>query len=167
MTIYEITDELATLTAQIMEADGEVDDATNERFDELLGERDRKADAYIALIKNHEAEAAALKAEADRLAARAQVASNVASRLKDRLKTSMTLLGEDEIKGRLGKVRLQRSVSSSIEVLVEVDDLPKRFQRVKAEADKTALKTALADMDEEAVRLARVVTKESRTIRIY
>jgi hypothetical protein len=167
MTIYEITDELSALTAQIMEADGEVDEATNARFDELLGERDRKADAYIALVKNHEAEATAYMAEAKRLTTRAQTAGLVASRLKDRLKTSMALLGEDEIKGRLGTVRLQRSVSKSIEVLVEVDDLPKRFQRVKTEADKLALKVALAEMDGDAVRFAKEVVTESRHIRIY
>lgn len=167
MTLYQIDDTLAALAASIDDAEGEVDDETSAAFDALLDARDDKADAYIALVKNAEAEAAGYTAELERLATRQRAATALATRLKDRLLASMERQGENQITGRLGKVRRQRSASSRIELLVEPEALPEQFRRVTVAADKMILKVALAQQDPEAVRVAKMVESESFHVRIY
>ena len=166
-TLYEIDEALALAARSIDDADGEVTDAESEAFDALLDAREDKADAYIALIKNAEAEAAGYDAELMRLKARQSAAVNAAARLKGRLLGSMERHGEDAIQGRLGKVRRQRSASSRVEVLADPADLPERFRRVSVSADKAELKRALQAQDPEAARVAEIVESESFHVRIY
>lgn len=172
-TLYDIDAQLAALAAAIQDAEGEVDEETSAAFDALLDAREDKADAYIALIKNAEADAlalagqvAAFNPEIARLTARQKAATALAERLKGRLLDSMGAAGEKAITGRLGKINRQRSVSKSVALLVDPTDLPDRFRRETIEADKVALKKALAEQDPDAIRLAEVVERETFTIRI-
>lgn len=172
-TLYDIDAQLAALAAAIQDADGEVDDETSDAFDALLDAREDKADAHIALIKNAEADALALagqiasfQPEIDRLTARKKSATALAERLKNRLLDSMGARNEKTITGRLGTIRRQRSVSKSVEILVDPHDLPERFRRETVEPNKTALKAALAEQDPDAIQSAVIVERESFNIRI-
>ncbi|MAQ92650.1 MAG: hypothetical protein CMM84_03840 [Rhodothermaceae bacterium] len=167
MTLYQIDDELLTLIQSIQDAGGEVTDEQNARLDALLDAREDKADGYIAIIRQMQAEADAYKAEADRLDGLRRAATNKADRLKSRLLDSMQRKGEDVLTGRLGKVRVQHSGSASVVLLADPEDLPARFQRVTVAADKTALKAALAEQDPEAVRVAEISESRTPYLRIY
>ena len=57
----------------------------------------------------------------------------------------MLLRGETEHQTALGRVRLQQSGSRPLVLLVEPENLPDQFKRVRVEADKAALKKALKE----------------------
>lgn len=84
MTLYDIASEMQAL---IDEETGEIKDY--EAFEALGLEREKKIDNTVLWIKDLEAEAAAIKEEAAKLTARAKVAENKATRLREFLATAL------------------------------------------------------------------------------
>lgn len=156
LSLYQIDHDLLALEAEIIENGGEVTEETEARLDELLDQREDKADRYIAVIRTYEAEARAYKEEADRLTALRRSAENRVASLKARLLASMEARDEKKIDGRLGSVTVQRSGSVPTEILVDLEDLPERFLKRSVSADTAAIKAALKEGDEEAGKVARL-----------
>jgi hypothetical protein len=89
-TIFDITDDMVALGDLLDQAGGDVTDPTvNEIIlawtEDLESDLQSKVENYCWLMKEKEARAAAMMAEADRLKERAQVNKNAAKGLKDRL----------------------------------------------------------------------------------
>ena len=154
LPLYAIDAELAELERALIEADGEITDEVNERFDDLLQMREDKVGGYVAVLRRLETSAEAYGAEAKRLAAGARVMQNSADRLKQRLLDAMTARGDTEYETPLGRVRAYPGSARSVTVLGEPDDLPERFKRVTVSPDKRALSDALKAQDPEAIRYA-------------
>lgn len=149
LSLYAIDAELRALEEDLLAAGGEITDEVEERHDALLSLRDGKVEGYLRVIQRLEASAEAIKAERQRLQKAERHMANAAQALKDRLAASMVQHGDQEFTTALGRVKLQRSGTPPVELLVEAEDLPDVFVRVRRAPDLTALRDALQSEDAE------------------
>ena len=151
-TLYELTGNYITLMDML--DDPEVDPITlMDTLDAVEGELDEKAENYGRIIRNLEAEAKALKEEADRLSRRKKTIDNNIDSLKKRLQLSMELTGKDSIDTPLFKFRLQKNAPSVVVDLDDLQDMPMEYLTYhEPTVNKTALKDALkAGLDLEGI----------------
>lgn len=147
MTIYEIDAQIASLLeSSVDEETGEV--LVNvEALEALQMERDRKVENLALAYKNLSAEAKAIKAEEDALAKRRKSVENEAERARDYL---VYVLGGEKFKS--AKVAVSYRSSESVQVDESFIDWAKVYHpdllRVKADADKTAIKAMLKNGEE-------------------
>ena len=146
MTLFDIDNSIRNFIENMFTA---VDEETGELLDfdpaqlEVLKEqRESKLEAIACFIKELDAEAAALKAEADKLTKRKAVAENKAARLRNVLAESMIANGDDKFKTSKCAV----SFRSSKQVIIDdLDKLDAKFVKVDItkKPDKKAIKEAL------------------------
>lgn len=149
-TLYEIQTQYRELMAEMEQilADPNPDtlDADMAHLNELMAinaqEFQAKGDAYVAVIREKEARAEALREEAHRMTELAKREEATAEYLKGRLFAAMQEQGINS--ADLPHFRLSLRKSQAVEVL-DRDALPPGYVRVKtvSEPDKTALKVAL------------------------
>ena len=166
LSLYQLDDQLAEIEDALIAAGGEIDEDTDARLGELLDQREDKVDGYIALIRTYDATAAGFKEEETRIVANRRAAENASKRLKERLLDSMQKRGESELRGRLGKAKVQRSGSRPVYVLVDVDELPEEFVRRTAAPDLSAIKDALREGSADMTQIAEL-GPASEYVRIY
>lgn len=114
-------------------------DWIEEALSKIEDERDEKAIRIACLIKNFRAEAAALKAEKLRLQTRQQAAEKTVQRLTRYLEQFL----EPGTKIKDARAVIGWRKSESVHCWSDPQMLPAAFQRVKVEADISAIKTAL------------------------
>lgn len=142
MTLYEIDNAIREVLESAADPEtGElVDEALLEQYDKLIMDRDQKVENIGLYIKNLEADAAAIKAEAKNLTARAKAAENKAEHLRNYMQ--FCLDGQKFQSPRL-------SVSFRRSQKVEVDqnrlfEIPDDYLRYKdPEVDKKRVSEAL------------------------
>ena len=166
LSLYDLTSDLAELEHALLESGGEISEEMEARYADLLEMHADKVEGYLRMIRKFEATEAGIKAERERLQAAERTMANAAKALKNRLRDAMLRRGETEHQTALGKVKLQRSGSRPVELLVSEDALPEHFKRITISADLAALRHALKDGDEKAAQLARL-GEASHHIRIY
>lgn len=157
MTVYELTG--ATLKLYDLLEGGEIDEQTFNDTLEAMG-AEEKIDSCCKVIKQLEANAAALKDEAERLKARATTELNGAKRVRQSLITLLQAANKKSVKTLLFSVSQSARQSVSI---ADGAEIPKQFLKVKTEVDKTALKKAL--IDGESIDGVSLETNNSITIR--
>lgn len=125
-SLYELSASYAALINMYDEAETEEKRETIVRMllsgEEAIAD---KAEAYARIMRNKQAEAKALKAEADRLTAKRRAAEAVIERLKTALLNAMKLTNTDVIPTTIGKFRKQAN-PWSVEV-IDVDKVPKKY----------------------------------------
>ena len=101
MTIYELTNELRSFNEMTEEMTPEelTDQVYKDTFEGLSGAYDDKAEGWCKYIKNIDAEAKAVKEEAQRLMAKAKALENHRDRMKETLLQSMKMVGKTEAGG--------------------------------------------------------------------
>lgn len=126
MTLYELTaDFIEWLNAyDAAETDEERADIANWLVG-IKGDLDAKADAYARIIKNKQAEAKALKDEADRLTAKRKAAESLVERLKAAMLGAMQETGIEQIGTSIGKWILQYNPVSC--EVINAEMVPARF----------------------------------------
>ena len=142
MTLYEIDNAIREVLESAADPEtGElVDEELLEQYDKLIMDRDQKVENIGLYIKNLEADAAAIKAEAKNLTARAKAAENKAEHLRNYMQ--FCLNGQKFQSPRL-------SVSFRRSQKVEVDqnrlfEIPDDYLRYKdPEVDKKRVSEAL------------------------
>lgn len=154
--LFEIDREMLDLI------DGETGELLDyEMFTALAVERDTKIENTAQYVKNLLAEAEAIKAEEEALAARRKAKENKAKRLKGYLEAYL-----DGKKFETAKCKISFRTTSRVEVGKEFVEWAKEAMpellTFKPEVSKTAIKEALAEGKE--VQYAAVV--ESRSIQI-
>lgn len=159
MRLFEIHHEIERILAEEVDRDtGEILDSTLAKLDALEIERDAKALQVARYLKGEQAEAEAVKTQAEKLAARARVHAGRAARLKgyllDHCEPGRKL--SDEVS------QITWRKSTSVE-LVDFDELPEEYQRVSVSADKTRIGEALKSGKE--VPGARLVTRQNVQVR--
>ncbi len=98
-------------------------------------------------IRHIEAITQARKEEARRLQALAKQSENQANRLRNYLANQMLATGKRKIEGVTGKLSVRKK-PPILRLLVDNDQLPRDFQKVTVEADKTAIKQYLKEHDD-------------------
>ena len=124
-SLYDIGARYAALLDRMESAEG---DEALDALDELAmmdDELEVKAENYIRIIKDKEAEADGFKKEADRLTAKRQAAENVAKRLKQAMLDAMKLAGKVELPTSIGKWKVQAN-PLSCEVL-DINKVPQEW----------------------------------------
>ena len=97
MNLYDLTEQYKALEDAAY--NDELDYTEFERIlSEIEDDIETKVDGYCKVIASLKADAAALKAEEDRLAARRRSLINNAERLRDVLSTALDAQGRDKIK---------------------------------------------------------------------
>lgn len=113
-----------------------------EQYLDMADTRDQKLENLAMYIKNQQAEADMIKAEADKLAERAKAKANEAKRCKEYLSNFMATYYDGK-KFETARVRLSWRASESVEVS-GIDALPDEYLRFKdPEPDKTKIKADL------------------------
>ena len=145
LNLYHLTEELAAIEHALLESGGVITENMDHDYADLLEMHADKVEGYVAMIRKFEASSEGIKLERERLQQAEKTMHNAAKNLKARLCQAMLLRGETEHHTPLGKVRLQQSGSRPLVLLVDPENLPEEYQRVRVEADKAALKKALKE----------------------
>jgi hypothetical protein len=124
-----------------------------------------KADAWCWAIDHIKAQAAARAEHARRLSELAKAAEQQAEVLKDRLVAALQKVAPDETTWKLPEHKITSRKVTSVELDPDLDpeDLPEALQRVKVEADKTAIKEWLNQ--KRGLHGAKLVERRSWTIK--
>lgn len=141
MTLYELSDEMRQLYEMIEDPDVD-EDALLDTMEGVEAELHDKADGYVFVMKELEADAEKLDKEIKRLQAMKKRTENGVSRLKSRLQQAMWVTGETKFETLLHKFTIRKNPPS-----VVVDDdtaVPFEYWIPQAPAlDKAALKDFL------------------------
>lgn len=163
MTLYELTEQARIL--QEWAQDPEVNAKTlADTMESLDGEIADKLEACAKVIKNLEADEAALKAEAARLTEKARTARSGIDRIKKMMQTAMDQIGKKKIKGELFSFGIQKNPAAVV-VDAEPRNIPADFliwQQPKVNKEK--LKKAL-QAGEDLDGIAHLAQTESLRIR--
>lgn len=144
LTLFQLTETIADTVADIIDADLDGEDTTDlhDSLAALYKTRSAKYEGYVHVIKNTENAAEACKAEAAAFTARAKALENLSRYLKTTLRDDLHQHGEKSVAA--GNFRIARQKGQPrVVVRIDASELPADYQRVRVEADKTALKTAL------------------------
>ena len=105
MNIYEITGDILKLQEMLLEEPE--NEAIQDTLESLNEDLEIKAENYVKVIKNMQAEVDAYKTEIDRMAERKRSIENSIERLKKALFTAMQVTETDKIKGDLFTISLR------------------------------------------------------------
>lgn len=114
-----------------------------EKLDQIQEDVAEKIEWMVKSQKNAEAEAKALKAEADNLTKRARTAQRKADSIKSFIQYTMDHFGIMKITAGIFKVWQQKNGQRSVKLNCKPEDLPKEYQKITVEADNTAIKDAI------------------------
>ena len=126
-SIYELTGEFLTLW-NLMEEGTLEDEAITGAFECTTEELAIKLEGYCKFIKNLRSDAAGLKAEEERLAARRKTLENTEKRMKEAMKAALQASGERKIPAGSFVVGLKANSRPSV-VLEEqyIENIPARY----------------------------------------
>lgn len=161
-TLYELGTEWARLETVLLESGGELTPDVEAAFT-ALGELERdKVDAYQHVVANLAGHAAACQAEANHLQEKADAALNAAKRVKARLLEYLQARGVKELQGDRWRACVTANGGKQpLTLLVEPEQLPVIYQRVKVEPDTDTLRAGLEGKDPAAVAVARLEPRGS------
>ena len=144
MTLYELTGQILELQ-ELMEDDVYEPELINDTMESVMYDFQNKADDYVKLIKNIEAQVFALDEEAKRLKARQDKMKNKVKMLKDKLVTAMVATGTRKLQGTVGTLSLRRSTKIPSELTWE--NVPQEYVKteVKKSIDKVSLTSAIKE----------------------
>jgi hypothetical protein len=139
--LYQIESEYLQLINQIEEMEGELTPEMEEALTINKNELEVKSIAYVEYIKSRESFNERIDTEIRRLQAIKKQNDSLISKLKQNLLNAVNLFGNFES----GFLKFSTRKSTSVNVTIEANELPKEFKTVKVtEApDKVAIKKAL------------------------
>ena len=144
--LYELTEEFSNLEAWF--DDDDVDKETLlDTLEGVEGEYNDKIEGYCKVIKNFEAEAKALKEEADRLAKRSRTLNNKVDYMKFTMLESMRATGKKEA-GNLLKAKIAKNGGKLPLVFTEGVEVPVTFKKIEYKVDNEAIRKALDEGEE-------------------
>ena len=141
MQLYKIADQYAQAIGRALESEEDAEALTRE-LEAITDSFAVKAEAVVGFIRNIEADAEAFKVESDRLAARGKALQANSDRLKAYLEHEMRRVGMQEIRAGLNTLKFVKN-PWACEVGLPPEALPAKYQRIKIEADKAAIKADL------------------------
>lgn len=150
MTLYEITGELLELQNMIEE--GADPDVVNDTIESVEFDLEQKAEGYVMVIRNLEAQAKAIKDEEKRLKEKRLSAENGIERLKKRLFDSMNATGKKKLNAGVFTLSVQKN-GGALPVIIDADveNMPKEMLKIDIKPDTKKIAELL--QDEEKSRL--------------
>ena len=136
--LFNINEDIFRLHQQIEENGGELTVELEEQLLITENDRESKCEGYVSVIRQLKSKSQLIKDEAKRLLDAARVYDKSVERLEDNLLSSVVQLGN--IKTNFVSISTRRN--KSVEIANDVE-LPLQYQRVKIEANKTAIKEAI------------------------
>jgi hypothetical protein len=126
MTLYELTSEYMELLAMLEDPD--TDEAVIlDTLEGVGGELEEKADNYARVMRQMDADAAAIKAEEERLYNRRKSLENRSVWLKQRLKSVMEMTGKKKIKTELFSFGIQKNPASVVIDEQYIENIPAEY----------------------------------------
>ena len=142
--LYEIVTELQDFVTQNEGLEDE--QAYKDTLEALQGELNDKVSQWSRCIKNMEGERDAIKAEGDRLTARAKSVDNQITRMKATLMMYLKAAGKTEAGDEVIKAKIIKNGGKApLEIDIRPEELPEIFRKVTYDADKEAIRKALED----------------------
>ncbi|MGL4757017.1 MAG: siphovirus Gp157 family protein [Aeromonadaceae bacterium] len=138
MKLHEISEQLR----QLSEMDEIPPEQLQDTLDMISDDFRIKAENVAIVIREIEAQSAALKAEADRMTDRKKSLDSKAESLKDYLRFNMEATGIVKVSGKLLSITLG-APSEIVVVPEDALDLPDDFQNHSVTANKAMIKSAL------------------------
>lgn len=161
MKLYEINETYMSIQELMNDESADV-----EMLETALGqvgdELEIKAENYAKIIKHIEGDIETVKREKDRLANKQKSMESKLIWMKSNLQNAMELQDKKKFTTSLFKISIQKNPPS---VLIKMDasQLDERFQKIKIEANKAAIKEAIESG--ETIEGATIVQTESLRIR--
>ena len=149
MTLYDLTNDYMELLQ--MAEDPDIDEqAFLDTLEGIEGALEDKADNYAKIMRMLEADTKGIKAEEDRLSARRKTIENNIKRMKQSLQIMMELTGRTKFKTQLFSFTVRNNAESVIIDTDNIRNIPDQYLKFKEpEADKTAIKKAIKEGDED------------------
>ena len=141
-SLYELTDEYASILADVDAAEGVLEGDLEARLDAIAGAFADKAENVAAVIRMLTLDAEMLKKESDRLAVRAKARTANADRLKAYLLSSMKRTDTPKIKGSRFTLFV-RANAPALHVLDEQQAIDCGYYKTTISVDKDALRDQL------------------------
>lgn len=144
MTLYEITGELLELQNMIEE--GADPDIVNDTIESVEFDLEQKAEGYVMVIRNLEAQAKAIKDEEKRLREKRLSAENGIERLKKRLFDSMNATGKKKLNAGVFTLSVQKN-GGALPVIIDADveNMPKEMLKMVIQPDTKRIAELLKD----------------------
>lgn len=144
MTLYEITGELLELQNMIEE--GVDPDVINDTIESVEFDMEQKAEGYVMVIRNLEAQAKAIKDEEKRLREKRVSAENGIERLKKRLFDSMNATGKKKLNAGVFTLSVQKN-GGALPVIIDADveNMPKEMLKIEIRPDTKRIAELLQD----------------------
>jgi hypothetical protein len=136
--LFNINEDMFRLHLQIEENGGELTQELEEQLTITEHDRESKCEGYVSVIRQLKSKSQLIKDEAKRLLDAARTYDKSVERLEDNLLSSIVQLGN--IKTNFVSISTRRN--KSVEIADDAE-IPLQYQRVKIEANKTAIKEAL------------------------
>ena len=136
--LFNINEDMFRLHQQIEENGGELTPELEEQLTITEHDRESKCEGYVSVIRQLKSKSQLIKDEAKRLLDAARTYDKSVERLEDNLLSSVVQLGN--IKTNFVSISTRRN--RSVEIANDVE-IPLIYQRVKIEANKTAIKEAI------------------------
>ena len=159
--LYDLAGELGAVLEELYDNEGELVGDLEDRLNAAEASFADKIDACLSVAAGIKAEAAALRDEEKRLAARRKSREGEADRLREYVAGCMRMADQRSVKTARYTATL---ASGKPRVVIEAGaEIPDEYARIKREADKTAIGAALEAG--EALDFARLETSESLRVR--
>lgn len=144
MTLYEITGELLELQNMIEE--GADPDVINDTIESVEFDLEQKAEGYVMVIRNLEAQAKAIKDEEKRLREKRLSAENGIERLKKRLFDSMNATGKKKLNAGVFTLSVQKN-GGALPVIIDEDvmNMPQEMLKIDIKPDTKRIAELLQD----------------------
>ena len=144
MTLYEITGELLELQNMIEE--GADPDVVNDTIESVEFDLEQKAEGYVMVIRNLEAQAKAIKDEEKRLREKRLSAENGIERLKKRLFDSMNATGKKKLNAGVFTLSVQKN-GGALPVIIDEDvmNMPQEMLKIDIKPDTKRIAELLQD----------------------
>lgn len=164
MNLYQISNETEVKLTQLGEMLENGETPSQAFIDECLELQNNLCEKlvnYGKFLKNTQSDIDGLDAEIKRLTAKKKVLVSRAEIIKNSMQAAMIANDIEKIDDPIMPVRLQLS-PPSIRIDIDVVQLPQEYQKIKVEADRTALSKAL----KAGAEINGVVLEQKQHIRI-
>lgn len=142
-TLYELSNQYVMLLR--MAEDPDIDpQVIEDTLESLDGEIEDKAEGYVCVIKELEANIAKYDSEIKRLTERKTAEANHIKRMKERLMTTMTDIGKTKVKTEHFSVSVARNGGAQpMTITATIDQIPEEYIIREPKADTKKIREAL------------------------